>query len=215
MCLWVSSAGSAKESSPPRERWGRIEKHPSCRRRGTSGSSRAGAIKFVSPLLHPSTRKPRVPGTPAPGLEVIFAAYPGLTPCRDPRRAWFLRVGVDSATFLTRLRRWPIWFTAIRIACSPTWSFCKNQRVKGERGQPGCHLYQSGLRLVAEAGDGYTTVPRGCRPILLDQRPQWIARSTNGARRSPQRYIVVRRKDNPWAHEQSLHRFAWHGRSEH
>src|SRR5437762_6554869 len=51
------------------------------------------------------------------------------------------------------------------------------------------------------------TVWRAFRPILLDQRPQWIARNTNGARRSPQHYIVVRRKDSPWVPEQSFRRF--------
>jgi hypothetical protein len=43
-------------------------------------SRRAKAIEFVLPLPHPGTRKPRVQGTPAPGLETGFAVYPGLTP---------------------------------------------------------------------------------------------------------------------------------------
>src|SRR5215469_16252355 len=37
------------------------------------------------------------------GARHRFAFYPGLTPCRGPQRARFSRVGVDSATFLTRL----------------------------------------------------------------------------------------------------------------
>jgi hypothetical protein len=63
-------------------------------------------------------------------------------------------------------------------------------------------------------GSHYATVRLVLRPILLDPRRQWIARNTNDARRSPQRYIVVRRKESPWVPEESLRRFAWHGHSE-
>src|SRR5580658_6156197 len=49
-----------------------------------------------------------------------------------------------------------------------------------------------------------TQVRREFRPILLDQRRQWIARNTNGARRSPQHYIAVPRKDSPRVPEQSF-----------
>jgi hypothetical protein len=65
----------------------------------------------------------------------------------------------------------------------------------------------------AEASGRYARVRLVFRPILLDQRPQSIARNTNGARRGPQRYIVVRRTESPWVLEELLHRFAWHGRS--
>ena len=47
----------------------------------------------------------------------------------------------------------------------------------------------------------YPISSAGFRPILSDPRPQWIARNTNGARRSPERYIVVRRKESQWVPE--------------
>ena len=67
------------------QRWERLINDDERRRRGRCVSREA--IELCRPY----------------GARHRFAFYPGLTPCRGPQRARFSRVGVDSATFLTRL----------------------------------------------------------------------------------------------------------------
>jgi hypothetical protein len=64
-----------------------------------------------------------------------------------------------------------------------------------------------------EPDNRFATTRRAFHPILVDQRPQWTARSTIGDPRYPQHYIVVRRKDSPPVPAESFHRFAWRARS--
>ncbi len=66
--VWVQAIHIAMNQTAQRRR--RVKNKR--RRRGTSVSCRMEAIEFVPPLLHPSTRKPRVPGTPPPGLETVL-----------------------------------------------------------------------------------------------------------------------------------------------
>ncbi len=113
------------------QRWEGLINDDKRRRRGTSMSREASESCRPSPPRHAKTA--------LRGWTPFFDCLPRAAPCWGPRRARFSRVGVDSATFSSRLRRW-VALTRRYDRLNPQHEFLERARLerlaRRERSEP-------------------------------------------------------------------------------